>query len=65
MRGQLKSIGLSYDWSREIATCDPQYYKHEQKFFLDFLKKGLAYRKEAQVNWDPVDNTAWRSPTNR
>ena len=57
MRGQLKSIGLSYDWSREIATCDPAYYKHEQKFFLDFLKNGLAYRKEAQVNWDPVDNT--------
>ena len=57
MRGQLKSIGLSYDWSREIATCDSSYYRHEQKFFLDFLKKGLAYRKEAQVNWDPVDNT--------
>ncbi len=57
MRGQLKSIGLSYDWTRELATCDPAYYRHEQKFFLDFLKKGLAYRKEAQVNWDPVDNT--------
>jgi len=57
MRAQLKSIGLSYDWSRELATCDPDYYKHEQKFFLDFLKAGLAYRKEAQVNWDPVDNT--------
>ncbi len=57
MRGQLKSIGLSYDWSRELATCDPEYYRHEQKFFLDFLKNGLAYRKESFVNWDPVDNT--------
>lgn len=57
MREQLKSIGLSYDWGREIATCDPDYYKHEQKMFLDFLKAGLAYRKESMVNWDPVDNT--------
>ncbi|NDF11350.1 MAG: leucine--tRNA ligase [Proteobacteria bacterium] len=57
MREQLKSIGLSYDWSREIATCLPEYYKHEQKFFLDFLKNGIAYQKEAMVNWDPVDNT--------
>jgi leucyl-tRNA synthetase len=57
MRSQLQSIGLSYDWSREIATCDPDYYKHEQKFFLDFLKAGLAYRKESYVNWDPIDNT--------
>lgn len=57
MREQLKSIGLSYDWKREIATCDPDYYKHEQRMFLDFLKAGLAYRKEAYVNWDPVDNT--------
>jgi leucyl-tRNA synthetase len=57
MRDQLKMIGLSYDWSRELATCDPDYYKHEQKFFLDFLKAGLAYRKEADVNWDPVDHT--------
>lgn len=57
MREQLKSIGLSYDWAREFATCDPEYYRHEQKFFLDFLKKGLAYRKESFVNWDPVDNT--------
>lgn len=57
MRGQLKSIGLSYDWSRELATCDPEYYRHEQRFFLDFLKNGLAYRKESYVNWDPVDNT--------
>jgi len=57
MRSQLKPIGFSYDWEREIATCDPEYYKHEQKMFLDFLKSGLAYRKEATVNWDPVDNT--------
>lgn len=57
MRGQLKSIGLSYDWSRELATCDPDYYRHEQRFFLDFLKNGLAYRKESYVNWDPVDHT--------
>ena len=57
MRGQLKSMGLSIDWSREIATCTPEYYRHEQKMFLDFLKKGIAYRKESMVNWDPVDNT--------
>src|SRR5204863_5716079 len=52
-----KCIGLSYDWSRELATCLPDYYKHEQLFFLKFLASGLAYRKEADVNWDPVDNT--------
>lgn len=57
MRIQLKSIGYAFDWSREIATCDPSYYKHEQKMFLDFVKAGLAYRKESWVNWDPVDNT--------
>ncbi len=57
MREQLKLIGLSYDWSRELATCLPEYYKHEQLFFLKFLENGLAYRKEAEVNWDPVDNT--------
>ena len=57
MRQQLKSIGLSYDWEQEFATCDANYYKHEQKFFLDFLKNGLAYRKESYVNWDPVDQT--------
>ncbi len=57
MRDQIKAIGFSYDWSRELATCDPQYYRHEQKFFLDFLKAGLAYRKESYVNWDPVDMT--------
>jgi leucyl-tRNA synthetase len=57
MRGQLKSMGLSLDWSREIATCSPTYYRHQQKLFLDLLKKGLAYRKSSKVNWDPVDHT--------
>jgi leucyl-tRNA synthetase len=57
MKAQLKRIGLSYDWERELATCDPEYYKHEQKFFLELLDKGLAYRKESLVNWDPVDQT--------
>jgi leucyl-tRNA synthetase len=57
MKGQLKSMGLSLDWSREVATCDPSYYRHQQKMFLDFWQAGLAYRKEAWVNWDPVDNT--------
>ncbi|MFL3876494.1 leucine--tRNA ligase [Wolbachia endosymbiont of Trichogramma kaykai] len=57
MRAQLKSIGLSYNWNHELSTCEPDYYKHEQKFFLDFLKYGLAYRKESWVNWDPVDQT--------
>ncbi|MGA0182563.1 MAG: leucine--tRNA ligase [Candidatus Puniceispirillaceae bacterium] len=57
MRTQLKRMGLSYDWSREFATCSPDYYKHEQKMFLKFLEAGLAYRKESWVNWDPVENT--------
>ena len=57
MRRQLKSMGFSLDWSREIATCSPDYYRHQQKLFLDFLKKGLAYRKSSKVNWDPVDHT--------
>ncbi len=57
MREQLKAIGLSYDWSREISTCEPDYYRHEQKMFIDFEKAGLAYRKESWVNWDPVENT--------
>ncbi len=57
MKAQLKSMGLSLDWSREVATCDPSYYRHQQKMFLDFWNAGLAYRKEAWVNWDPVDNT--------
>ncbi len=57
MRGQLKMMGLSLDWSREIATCHPEYYRHEQKMFLDFLREGLLYRRKSWVNWDPVDNT--------
>ncbi|TAN59179.1 MAG: leucine--tRNA ligase [Rhodospirillales bacterium] len=57
MRTQLKSMGLSYDWSRELATCEPGYYRFEQKMFLDFLKAGLVYRKESWVNWDPVEHT--------
>jgi leucyl-tRNA synthetase len=57
MRTQLRSMGLSYDWAREFATCMPDYYQHEQKMFLKFLDAGLAYRKESWVNWDPVENT--------
>ena len=57
MRGQLQSMGLSLDWSREIATCDPSYYRHEQAMFIDFLNAGLVERKVSTVNWDPVDNT--------
>jgi len=57
MRDQLKAMGLSIDWSRELATCDPDYYQHEQAMFLDLLDAGLAYRKESWVNWDPVDQT--------
>ncbi|HEX8167560.1 MAG TPA: leucine--tRNA ligase [Beijerinckiaceae bacterium] len=57
MRAQLKSMGLSLDWSRELATCDPAYYKHQQRMFLDFLEAGLVDRKTAKVNWDPVDQT--------
>jgi len=57
MKAQLKSMGLSLDWSREIATCDPAYYKHQQKMFLDFLRAGLVERKQSKVNWDPVDQT--------
>src|ERR671910_223616 len=57
MKQQLQSMGLSLDWAREIATCDPSYYKHQQKMFLDFLKAGLVERKQSKVNWDPVDQT--------
>jgi leucyl-tRNA synthetase len=57
MKAQLKSMGLSLDWKREIATCDPSYYKHQQKMFLDFLRAGLVERKQSKVNWDPVDHT--------
>src|SRR5205807_8264662 len=57
MKAQLKSMGLSIDWAREFATCDPDYYKHQQKMFLDFLRVGLVERKLGKVNWDPVDQT--------
>ncbi len=57
MREQLRSMGLSYDWNRELTTCEPEYYRHEQKIFLDFLEAGLVYRKQSWVNWDPVENT--------
>jgi len=57
MRAQLKMLGLSLDWSREIATCHPGYYRHQQRMFLEFLEAGLVYRKESLVNWDPVDRT--------
>jgi leucyl-tRNA synthetase len=57
MKKQLQSMGLSLDWAREVATCDPSYYRHQQKMFLDFLKAGLVERKQSKVNWDPVDNT--------
>ena len=57
MRAQLKQLGLSIDWDREISTCSPEYYKHQQEFFLTLYDKGLVYRKENYVNWDPVDET--------
>ena len=57
MKSQLKKLGLSIDWSREISTCSPNYYKHQQGFFLELYDKGLVYRKENYVNWDPIDET--------
>ncbi len=57
MKGQLKSLGFAFDWSREIATCDPSYYRWNQWLFLRMLEKGIAYRKTGVVNWDPVDQT--------
>ena len=57
MKAQMKPLGLSFDWSREFATCDPDYYGQQQALFIDFLEKGLVYRKNAVVNWDPVDMT--------
>ena len=57
MKNQLKKLGLSLDWDREISTCNEDYYKHQQIFFLELFKKGLVYRKENYVNWDPVDET--------
>jgi leucyl-tRNA synthetase len=57
MREQLKEMGLSLDWSRELATCDPEYYEQQQRLFVDFFNKGLVYRKKSKVNWDPAENT--------
>ena len=57
MKRQLKSLGLSLDWDREISTCDPEYYKHQQEFFLELFEKGLVYKKDTYVNWDPIDKT--------
>ena len=57
MKGQLKQLGFALDWSREFATCDPEYYGHEQAQFIDLYEAGLVYRKESEVNWDPVDMT--------
>jgi leucyl-tRNA synthetase len=57
MKTQLKQLGLSIDWDREISTCSPEYYKHQQKIFLELFDKGLVYRKENYVNWDPIDQT--------
>ena len=57
MKNQLKKLGLSIDWDKEISTCSPEYYKHQQEFFLELYDKGLVYKKENYVNWDPVDQT--------
>ncbi len=57
MKSQLMKIGLSIDWEREISTCDPDYYKHQQKIFIEFFKNGLVYKKDSFVNWDPIDKT--------
>ena len=57
MKSQLKKLGLSIDWDKEISTCSPEYYKHQQEFFLELYDKGLVYRKENYVNWDPIDET--------
>ena len=57
MKAQLRPLGFTHDWSREFATCDPEYYGHQQAMFIDFLEAGLVYRKAAVVNWDPVDMT--------
>src|SRR5699024_4984225 len=57
MRGQLKRMGFAFDWSREVATCDPEYYRWEQWFFTRLFGKGLVYRANAEVNWDPIDQT--------
>ena len=59
MRQAIKKLGFSYDWRREIATCEPTYYAFEQEMFLSFLEKGIAYKKTSWVNWDPVDQLFW------
>ncbi len=57
MKSQLKSMGFSFDWQKELATCHPEYYRHEQEFFIEMFQNDLAYKKESEVNWDPVDKT--------
>ena len=57
MRTELKSMGLSIDWTREFATCDPEYYEQQQRMFIEMYRKGLVYQKESRVNWDPVKMT--------
>ena len=57
MKEQLKMMGISYDWDREISTCDPEYIKQQQKLFIKFFNANLLYKKEAWANWDPVENT--------
>jgi len=57
MKSQLKRLGLSIDWDKELSTCDEKYYKHQQILFLNFVKNNLVYKKESYVNWDPIDNT--------
>ena len=57
MKSQLKSMGFSFDWRKELATCHPEYYKHEQEFFIEMFKNGLAYKNEAEVNQHPIDKT--------
>ena len=57
MKSQINRMGYDFDWDRELSTSDPLYYKHTQKIFIELFKRGLAYKKDAYVNWDPVDNT--------
>ena len=59
MKSQLKLLGLSLDWDREISTCDPEYYKHQQEFFLELFEKGLVYKKDTYVNWDPAEQNGF------
>ena len=67
MRGQMQRLGFSFDWSRELATCDPEYYRWEQWLFVRLYKKGIVERRSAMVNWDPVDQTCllYTSPSPR